>query len=60
MALASAEQKFQIAGLRYLLQSRLLSVAPIHPVTTPPVTREAIVEKLRGIVQDLVAEDADR
>lgn len=58
-ALASVERKFEIAGLRYLIQSRLLSVAPQHPVTTPPVTRDAIVEKFRALVKELVAEDAD-
>ena len=58
-ALASAERKFEIAGLRYLIQSRLLSVAPQHPATTPPVAREAIVEKFRALVKELVAEDAD-
>lgn len=58
-ALASAERKFEIAGLRYLIQSRLLSVAPRHPETTPAVTRDAIVEKFRALVKELIAEDAD-
>lgn len=58
-AIASAERKFAIAGLRYLIQSRLLSIAPRHPPTTPPVTRDAIVEKFRALVKELVAEDAD-
>jgi predicted nucleotidyltransferase component of viral defense system len=58
-ALASAERKFQIAGLRYLIQSRLLSVAARHPETTPAVTRDEIVEKFRALVKELIAEDAD-
>ncbi|MBX3187780.1 MAG: nucleotidyl transferase AbiEii/AbiGii toxin family protein [Labilithrix sp.] len=58
-ALASAERKFEIAGLRYLIQSRLLSVAPQHPATTPPVTRDAIVAKFRALVKELISEDAD-
>lgn len=58
-ALASAERKFQIVGLRFLIQSRLLSVAAQHPATTPSVTREEMAEKFRTLVKDLIAADAD-
>jgi predicted nucleotidyltransferase component of viral defense system len=50
-----AEKKFGISGLRYSLQSRLLSVPKALPNTTPPVARDEVVSEFRQHVNQLIA-----
>lgn len=58
-ALELAQRKFGIAGLRYIMQSRLLAVSKTHPPTRPPVSREEIETRFRELVEKLVRDDAE-
>jgi len=58
-ALELASKKFGIPGLRYLLQTRLLAVPKHLPATTPPVSSDELANKLRALVEELVAADAE-
>lgn len=53
-AIALAERKSSLRGLRYVLQQRLLAIHADLPSTTPPVGRERISADFRREVEALV------
>jgi hypothetical protein len=52
-AMALAERKFGILGLRYMVQVRLLAVSAELPPTTPPVSTGQIAARFRREVEAL-------
>lgn len=58
-AVRLAEQKFQIPGLRYLIERRLLAISQDHPPTSPLIEREEIVRTFRDAAKALVAGDIE-
>jgi predicted nucleotidyltransferase component of viral defense system len=58
-AIALAERKFGIPGLRYILQRRMMVLSATHPATRPPVARDELERFFHAAARTLVAADVD-